>query len=98
MAGTDAAKKSKVLEAAFQMALKLPYRGAASSIKPVLALYAKTGEFHREPCLLGKGITVKAQFTNFPAECQCLNAEPVHLLVKRLIGCRSSGYHGNTFL
>ncbi len=25
MAGTDAAKQSKVLEAAFQMALKLPY-------------------------------------------------------------------------
>jgi hypothetical protein len=27
MAGTDAAKQSKVLEAAFQMALKLPYPG-----------------------------------------------------------------------
>ena len=27
MAGTDAAKKSKVLEAAFQMALKLSYPG-----------------------------------------------------------------------
>ena len=70
----------------------------ACPIKPILALDAKTNEFHREPCFLGKGITVKAQFTNFPAECQCLNAEPVHLLVKRLIGCRSGGYHGNTFL
>jgi hypothetical protein len=31
----------------------------ASPIKPILALDAKTGEFHREPCFLGKGITVK---------------------------------------
>lgn len=84
MAGSDAAKLSKVLEAAFQMELKLSYPGAeieeqaievaglnrkgltwqinrplASPIKPILALDAKTGEFHREPCFLGKGITVK---------------------------------------
>jgi hypothetical protein len=31
----------------------------ASPIKPILALDAKTGEFHREPCFLGKGITVQ---------------------------------------
>jgi len=34
-------------------------RPLASPIKPILALDAKTGEFHREPCFLGKGITVK---------------------------------------
>jgi len=50
----------------------------ASPIKPVLALDAKTNEFHREPDFLGQGNTVKAQFTNFPAECQCLSAESVH--------------------
>ena len=77
MAGTDAARQRKVLEAAFQLALKLPYRGAASSIKPVLELYAKTGEFHREPDFLSQCNTVKAPFTNFPAECQCFSAEPV---------------------
>jgi hypothetical protein len=70
----------------------------ASPIKPILALDAKTGEFYREPDFLGQGNTVKAQFTNFQAECQCLSAESVPLLVKQLIGCRSSGCHGNTFL
>ena len=70
----------------------------ACPIKSILALDAKTGEFHREPDFLGQGITVKAQLTNIAAECQCLSAEPVPLLVKRLIGCRSSGCHGNTFL
>ena len=70
----------------------------ASPIKPILALDAKTGEFDREPCFLGKGITVKAQFTNFQAECQCLIAESVHLIMKRRIGGRSSGCHGNALL
>ena len=70
----------------------------ACPIKSILALDAKTNEFHREPDFLGQGITVKAQLTNIAAECQCLSAEPVPLLVKRLIGCRSSGCHGNTFL
>ena len=98
MAGTDAAKQRKVLEAAFQLALKLPYRGAASPIKPILALDAETGEFHREPCFLGKGITFKAQFTYFPAECQCLSAESVPLLVKRRIGGKSSDCRGNPLL
>ena len=49
----------------------------ASPIKPVLALDAETGEFHHEPDFLSQGNTVKAPFTNFPAECQCLSAEPV---------------------
>ena len=70
----------------------------ASPIKPILALDAETGEFHREPCFLGKGITFKAQFTYFPAECQCLSAESVPLLVKRRIGGKSSDCRGNTLL
>jgi hypothetical protein len=70
----------------------------ASPIKPVLALNAKTGGFHREPDFLGQGITVKGQFTNFPAECQCQSDESVHLIVKRRIGGRSTCCHGNTLL
>ena len=144
MAGSDAAKLSKVLGAAFQMALKVAYPGGsqlerhtvaaylangfgqtlgaeieeqaievadltrkgltwqinhlqARPIKPILALDAKTNEFQSEPCFLGQGITVKAQFTNFTAECQCLSAESVHLMVKRRIGGRSTCCHGNTF-
>lgn len=44
-------------------------RMVASPIKLILALDAKTSEFHREPCFLGQGNTFKAQFTNFPAKC-----------------------------
>jgi hypothetical protein len=70
----------------------------ACPIKSILALDAKTGEFHREPDFLGQGKTVKAEITNFPAECQCLSAESVPLLLKRRIGGRSSGCRGNTLL
>jgi len=37
MAGSDAAKQSKVLEAAFQMALKLPYPGVSQVYRHTVA-------------------------------------------------------------
>jgi hypothetical protein len=70
----------------------------ASPIKSILALDAKTSEFHREPDFLGQGNTVKAQFTKFHAECQCLSAESVPLLLKRRIGGNSWDCRGNTIL
>ena len=88
MAGTDAAKQSKVLEAAFQMALKLPYPELSQPDQTSPCPRCVSDKFQREHYFLGKGITVKAQFTSFPAECQCLSGESVRLVMKRRIEYR----------